>query len=169
MKHANNRRSRSRGNNNKRYPNQKGGVFESNGPDVKIRGTPHQVHEKYLGLARDATSTGDRVTAEAYFQYAEHYYRIMNLDQANGGANRGGRGNQNQQQQRQNVDPAEAEQPDLSPPSADAGKANSGDAKAAKGAKDGDDAGVVVDIAAAEQPKAPKVEADAKDPESAAS
>ena len=53
MKHANNRRSRGRSN-GKRYPNQRGGVFESNGPEVKVRGTPQQVQEKYLALARDA-------------------------------------------------------------------------------------------------------------------
>ena len=52
-------------------------VFESNGPDVKIRGTATQVHDKYLSLARDAQSSGDRVAAESYFQYAEHYQRLI--------------------------------------------------------------------------------------------
>ncbi|MCY4034863.1 MAG: DUF4167 domain-containing protein [Hyphomicrobiales bacterium] len=52
-------------------------VFESNGPDVKIRGTAMQVHDKYLTLARDAQSSGDRVAAEGYFQYAEHYQRLI--------------------------------------------------------------------------------------------
>jgi hypothetical protein len=53
-------------------------VFDSNGPDVRIRGTAQQLFEKYLQLGRDATSGGDRVTAESYFQYAEHYFRILN-------------------------------------------------------------------------------------------
>jgi hypothetical protein len=51
--------------------------FDSNGPDVKIRGTAHQIFEKYLVLARDANSSGDRVAAENYLQHAEHYYRVM--------------------------------------------------------------------------------------------
>ncbi len=53
-------------------------VFDSNGPDVRIRGTAQQLFEKYLQLGRDATSSGDRVTAESYFQFAEHYFRILN-------------------------------------------------------------------------------------------
>jgi hypothetical protein len=53
-------------------------VFDSNGPDVRIRGTAQQLFEKYLQLGRDATSSGDRVTAEGFFQHAEHYFRILN-------------------------------------------------------------------------------------------
>lgn len=53
-------------------------VFDSNGPDVRIRGTAQQLFEKYLQLGRDATSGGDRVMAEGYFQHAEHYFRILN-------------------------------------------------------------------------------------------
>ena len=53
-------------------------VYESNGPDVKIRGTAHHVAEKYMQLARDAQSSGDPVAAEGYLQHAEHYYRMMN-------------------------------------------------------------------------------------------
>jgi hypothetical protein len=52
-------------------------VYESNGPDVKIRGTAHHIAEKYLQLARDATSVGDHVTAEAHHQHAEHYLRLI--------------------------------------------------------------------------------------------
>jgi hypothetical protein len=51
--------------------------YESNGPDVKIRGTPQHVAEKYLQLARDAQSSGDPVMAESYLQHAEHYFRII--------------------------------------------------------------------------------------------
>jgi len=53
-------------------------VFDSNGPDVRVRGTAQQLFEKYLQLGRDATSGGDRVMAESYFQHAEHYFRIIN-------------------------------------------------------------------------------------------
>lgn len=55
-------------------------TYESNGPDVKVRGTAQQVLDKYLQLARDAQSGGDRVRAEAYLQFAEHYYRIISAD-----------------------------------------------------------------------------------------
>ena len=53
-------------------------VFDSNGPDIRLRGTAQQLFEKYLQLGRDATSGGDRVMAESYFQHAEHYFRILN-------------------------------------------------------------------------------------------
>lgn len=52
--------------------------FDSNGPDVRIRGTAHQINEKYVTLARDATSAGDHVLAESYLQHAEHYQRFIN-------------------------------------------------------------------------------------------
>jgi Domain of unknown function (DUF4167) len=54
--------------------------FDSNGPEVKVRGSAAQVAEKYVGLARDATSAGDRVAAENYLQHAEHYTRIVNAN-----------------------------------------------------------------------------------------
>lgn len=52
-------------------------VYESNGPDVKVRGTAHHIAEKYLQLARDAQSGGDPVSAESYLQHAEHYFRLI--------------------------------------------------------------------------------------------
>ena len=52
-------------------------TFDSNGPDVRVRGNAWQVYEKYQSLARDATGSGDRVMAENYLQHAEHYYRII--------------------------------------------------------------------------------------------
>lgn len=62
--------------------------FDSNGPDVKIRGTAAHVFERYCQLARDANASGDRIAAENYLQHAEHYYRIMTangpLPRANG-------------------------------------------------------------------------------------
>jgi hypothetical protein len=56
--------------------------FESNGPNVKIRGTASHIAEKYLALARDAQSSGDIIVAESYFQHAEHYNRIIMSAQA---------------------------------------------------------------------------------------
>ncbi|MGE0260966.1 MAG: DUF4167 domain-containing protein [Alphaproteobacteria bacterium] len=56
--------------------------YDSNGPSVRIRGNAYQVHEKYLQLARDASSAGDRIMAENYYQHAEHYLRIINADLA---------------------------------------------------------------------------------------
>ncbi len=56
--------------------------FESTGPDVKVRGNAQHVYEKYLQLARDANSSGDRVMAESYLQHAEHYFRIIAAAQA---------------------------------------------------------------------------------------
>ncbi len=50
--------------------------YESNGPEVKVRGTANQIFDKYVALARDATAAGDRIAAEGYFQHAEHYYRV---------------------------------------------------------------------------------------------
>ena len=68
------KRSRGRG---RRPQNNHNRAFDSTGPDVKIRGTAAHVYEKYLQLARDANSAGDRVMAENYLQHAEHYYRIL--------------------------------------------------------------------------------------------
>ncbi len=64
--------------NNGQIPLNRNHVFDSNGPDLRIRGTAQQLFEKYLQLGRDATSSGDRVMAEGYFQHAEHYFRILN-------------------------------------------------------------------------------------------
>ena len=71
-----NRRGRGRNNNRKNH-NPLTRSFESNGPDVKIRGTPAHIAEKYLTLARDAQSSGDPVLGENYLQHAEHYNRII--------------------------------------------------------------------------------------------
>ena len=68
---------RMRGRNNRKGPNPLTRTYESNGPDVKIRGTAHHVAEKYLQLARDAQSSGDPVMAESYLQHAEHYFRLI--------------------------------------------------------------------------------------------
>jgi Domain of unknown function (DUF4167) len=67
----------SNNNNNRRGQNPMTRVFESNGPDIKIRGTASHVAEKYVQLARDARSSGDPVAAENYYQHAEHYFRLI--------------------------------------------------------------------------------------------
>ncbi|RZS81949.1 uncharacterized protein DUF4167 [Phyllobacterium myrsinacearum] len=77
-----NRRMRGRGNNNRKGPNPLSRNYESNGPDVKIRGNAQHIAEKYTTLARDAQSSGDRVMAENYLQHAEHYNRIILAAQA---------------------------------------------------------------------------------------
>lgn len=73
----NNSGNNNNGNQNRRGPNPLTRSYESNGPDVKIRGTAQQVAEKYTTLARDAHSAGDRVMAENYLQHAEHYNRVI--------------------------------------------------------------------------------------------
>ncbi|MBX2834516.1 MAG: DUF4167 domain-containing protein [Micavibrio sp.] len=77
---SNSRRQRGRNNNSggRRNNNQRMQVFDSNGPDVRIRGTAFQVNEKYMALAKDAAAAGDRIMAESYLQHAEHYQRIIN-------------------------------------------------------------------------------------------
>lgn len=93
-----NRRGRGRG---RKPQNPLARNYESNGPDVKIRGTAAHVAEKYMSLARDALASGDTIAAESYLQHAEHYNRIImaahsqaaapqagDQQQANGGAGR---------------------------------------------------------------------------------
>jgi len=70
-----NRRGRGRGGRKPQNPLARN--FESNGPDVKIRGTAAHIAEKYMSLARDALASGDLVGAESYLQHAEHYNRII--------------------------------------------------------------------------------------------
>ncbi|WP_207461989.1 DUF4167 domain-containing protein [Azospirillum sp. SYSU D00513] len=102
----NSRRSRGRGNGGGGGGNAGGGGnrgrqnvplrhqnFDSNGPDVRIRGNAWQVHEKYQTLARDAATAGDRVQAENYMQHAEHYLRIINQIQESENRQRGVAGN----------------------------------------------------------------------------
>jgi len=82
MKHNPNvRRGRNRGN-GKRYTSVRNQTFESNGPDGKIRGTAQQVLDRYLALGRDAYSAGDPVSAESFYQHAEHYFRMLHAAEA---------------------------------------------------------------------------------------
>src|ERR1700679_4327734 len=83
MRPGQNKRMRGRpNNNNRRGPNPLTRSYESNGPDVKIRGNAHHVAEKYLQLARDAHTSSDPVAAENYLQHAEHYFRLIASAQA---------------------------------------------------------------------------------------
>ena len=76
----NSKRSRGRGSGRRSNVPTRHQTFDSNGPSVRIRGNAYQVYEKYLALARDATASGDRITAENFMQHAEHYFRIINAD-----------------------------------------------------------------------------------------
>ena len=108
-----NRRSRGRGQ-RRQHQNPRQQTFDSNGPDVRIRGNAYQVLEKYLAMARDATAAGDRIAAENFYQHAEHYFRIVNANgEQHGGNGRyrpngpGHDGQEQQQPQQQNpTDPA---------------------------------------------------------------
>ncbi|MFM7085119.1 MAG: DUF4167 domain-containing protein [Hyphomicrobium sp.] len=100
-----NRRGRGRNHNHQQRKSQNplSRSFESNGPDVKLRGTPNHIAEKYLSLARDALSSGDPVLAENYLQHAEHYnriimaYREQNLALGGGDPSQGGNGEYGEQ------------------------------------------------------------------------
>src|ERR1700736_6175450 len=85
MRPGPNKRSRGRGNGNNPHYNrprmpQRTQTFDSNGPNVKIRGNAYQVFERYVALAREAATSGDRIAAENLYQHAEHYFRVMNAD-----------------------------------------------------------------------------------------
>ena len=74
----NGRRPRGRPNRKQHGGPSRPNTFDSAGPEGRVRGNAHQVYEKYVTLARDAMSSGDRIMAEAFFQHAEHYFRIVN-------------------------------------------------------------------------------------------
>ncbi|MGA7262823.1 MAG: DUF4167 domain-containing protein [Stellaceae bacterium] len=94
MRPGPNKRSRGRNNGNNQHHNRprmphRIQTFDSNGPNIKIRGNAYQVFERYVALAREAAASGDRIAAENLYQHAEHYFRVMN---ANGEANSQGGG-----------------------------------------------------------------------------
>lgn len=62
---------------NPNRPPNRNQIFDSSGPDVRVRGNAHQVFDKYQALAREAAASGDRIQAEAYWQYADHYFRVI--------------------------------------------------------------------------------------------
>src|SRR5690348_5429484 len=77
MRNGQNKRMRGRNRKGGHHQNPLSRMYESNGPDVKIRGTASHIAEKYMQLARDAQGSGDPVAAENYFQHAEHYFRLI--------------------------------------------------------------------------------------------
>lgn len=88
MRPGPNKRSRGRNNGNNPHHNRprlphRSQTFDSNGPNVKIRGNAYQVFERYLSLAREAAAGGDRIAAENLYQHAEHYFRVMNANAEN--------------------------------------------------------------------------------------
>lgn len=89
--------------------------FESNGPDVKVRGNAQQVVEKYLTLAREAATAGDPVMAENYYQHAEHYYRIQAGDRSQRPTMPGPNGEGGYEGETEDGDPRGGSQPDLAP------------------------------------------------------
>jgi hypothetical protein len=112
------------GRNNKPHMPARAQTFDSSGPEVRIRGNAYQVLEKYLALARDATAAGDRISAENYYQHAEHYYRVINANsdgqrqqhpqQQGGGQQPQPQQNNNMQQpQQQNAQPQQSGQPQM--------------------------------------------------------
>lgn len=84
MRPGQNKRSRGRNgggggpHHNRPRPPHRIQTFDSNGPNVKIRGNAYQVFERYIALAREAQASGDRIAAENLYQHAEHYFRVMN-------------------------------------------------------------------------------------------
>lgn len=138
MRPSNKSRSRNKGNrrqNNNNNTNIVNRVFDSAGPEGKVRGTPQQIVEKYSQLARDAQLSGDRVAAESFMQHSEHYSRMLAVAQAEQAAKQAEhaarqaeqaerhaeqqrqRNEQRAQQQQQNAkpeaDPFDAPQPDV--------------------------------------------------------
>lgn len=77
MRQQQNRRNKSRNNQNRKVQNPLSKVFDSSGPNVKVRGNAQNIYEKYMALARDAQTAGDYVVYENYAQHAEHYKRII--------------------------------------------------------------------------------------------
>lgn len=143
MRPSNKSRTRNKGgnrrphnNNNNNNTNIVNRVFDSAGPEGKVRGTPQQIVEKYSQLARDAQLAGDRVAAESFMQHSEHYSRMLAVamraqaekqaehaarqaEQAERHAEQQRQRNeqrtQQQQQPKQEADPAEAPQPEMPP------------------------------------------------------
>ncbi|MEO1704196.1 MAG: DUF4167 domain-containing protein [Pseudomonadota bacterium] len=130
-------RSKNRNNNNRSMGNIVNRVFDSSGPEGKVRGTPQQIIDKYNQLTRDAQLSGDRVAAENFQQHAEHYTRMLGEAQKEQEARREEQERQNRERQAERdreraerqeresngepaqSDPAGQEQPDVVENSAD--------------------------------------------------
>jgi hypothetical protein len=102
-------------NHNPNRPPNRNQIFDSSGPDVRVRGNAHQVFDKYQALAREAGASGDRVMAEAYWQYADHYFRLIQtmgglLQRNNQGWGDGGEEGQQGNPQQQQGQPTNSQQ-----------------------------------------------------------
>jgi Domain of unknown function (DUF4167) len=134
----NNNRNRNRNNNNNRRNtggNLGGGsgnnkVFDSNGPDIKLRGTTQTIAEKYMQLGRDAQSSGDTVAAENYYQHAEHYYRLWAANQPVGHSLQMSRklGEDELEEEGEDNEGGEDEAPEVEAPSLEAAPQSEGEA-----------------------------------------
>ena len=156
-------RTRGRGN-RKPSGNNVNRVYESAGPEGKVRGTPQQIIDKYLSLARDAQTSGDRVVAENFLQHAEHYQRILVEAMGAREARREAQQDDNAQPDVEQPEVAEAETAEASV-NAEGGKASKGNGAAPKesevsglnviDAEDGDAGSLLVDAEelSASQPK----------------
>ncbi|MEM6728048.1 MAG: DUF4167 domain-containing protein [Pseudomonadota bacterium] len=131
-------RSKNRNNNNRSMGNVINRVFDSSGPEGKVRGTPQQIIDKYAQLTRDAQLSGDRVAAENFQQHAEHYTRLLGEAQKEQEARREEQERQNRERQAERdreraerqereanggeapSDPSQSEQPDVIEASHDA-------------------------------------------------
>ena len=120
MRRGGGNNSNNNGNNNRRGGSPRTQNFESNGPDIKVRGNAQQIVDKYQTLAREAATAGNPVMAENYYQHAEHYHRVLtasgggenrqNNRQPEGDANRNNDNNQNNQNNQQQANQANPEQ-----------------------------------------------------------
>lgn len=141
-------KSRSRGKNrssNRSPANNINRVFDSSGPEGKVRGTPQQIIDKYLQLARDAFLGNDRVAAENFQQHAEHYTRLLSEAQRDADEKRQQADQQNrdrqQQQQQRSRDQDDRERDEVVEPVADFGSGDQPDV--IEPAADETDAGLV--------------------------
>lgn len=135
---------RSNNNNNNRRSSNGNRNYDSNGPDGKIRGTALQVYDKYIAVATDAQTAGDRVAAENYFQHAEHYFRIV---AANNAAKQEKMSEQQAQSNGQDSENKDNSQAQVNSNNLDAQKSS-----ASSDSENSGEAGVTVDLSTAEQP-----------------
>ena len=92
---------------NPNRPPNRNQIFDSSGPDVRVRGNAHQVFDKYQALAREAAASGDRIMAEAYWQYADHYFRMIQASGGFGQRNNQGWGDGGEEGQQQQGQPGQ--------------------------------------------------------------
>jgi len=136
-----NNRQRGRGRRNGHGQINRNTTLDSNGPDVRLRGNALQLHEKYVSLGNDASAAGERIAAEAYYQYADHYFRIHSAviasseERRNNGADMNGNAN-GQAQSAAEEDDSKDETEDTPSAETKASIASSGDEDAGNDASD---------------------------------